>query len=235
MQYQLIKTKRTSISLQVIAGKVVVRAPLSINKSYIETFLSNKSSWIQARLSQQQLDKASQNQLSVGGQIWFAGKLYPLVVTRGEVNQTCFDGKSITLTVKVTKALNTQPSLIPEIPDHLIKKRLESWFKQQAQDYIIPRTNCYSQTMALIPKLITIRQYKARWGSCNSLGNIQFNYLLMMAPTWVVDYVIVHELSHLKYLNHSHQFWQVVEQYYPDFRLAKKWLKDHQRQLQWTP
>lgn len=239
MQYQLIRSKRSSISLQVIAGKVVVRAPLRVKEGYIDKLLVNKSAWIEEKVIQQLSAQSSQNQFCVGGQIWFDGKLCPLEVTFGSKNNNFFDGIKLHLVFKAGKELVNSEHSIDEstfidVPDHLIKKRVEAWLKQQAQDYLLPRTHQYSQQMSLTPNAISIRQYKARWGSCNSLGNVQFNYLLMMAPKWVIDYVIVHELCHLQHLNHSRQFWQLVEKYTPNFLLAKQWLKNHQHKLHWV-
>lgn len=238
MQYQLIRSKRRSVSLQVVAGKVIVRAPLRIKQDYIDNLLVNKSTWIQKKVTQQLSEQTDKNQLCVGGQIWFDGKLCPLIVNYGLKNISSFDGDSVQLVFKAKKEYienyNNIEALKSNISVHLIKKRVEAWLKEQAEEYLITRSIHYSQIMLLTPKDIAIRQYKARWGSCNSLGKVQFNYLLMMAPKWVVDYVIVHELCHLQHLNHSREFWQLVEQYYPHYLLAKQWLKKHQHKLQWT-
>ena len=80
---------------------------------------------------------------------------------------------------------------------------------------------------------MNIRQYSARWGSCNNRKEISFNYLLMMAPPWVIDYVVIHELCHLTHLNHSQHFWQLVIKHCAYFQEAKQWLKHHQTELIW--
>lgn len=239
MEYQLVKSRRTSISLQVVAGRVVVRAPLKIKEQYIEKLLVNKSAWIEEKINQQLLAQKYQNQLCVNGQMWFDGNLYPLNVSNAIKNDVHFDGDCFQVSLKVNKiyqpeSMSTAP-LITDAPiQQRLKKLLERWLKYQAQQYLIPQTANLAKQTLLTPQNITIRQYKSRWGSCNSLGNIQFNYLLMMAPKWVVDYVIVHELCHLKHLNHSPHFWSLVEQYSPNYLLAKQWLKKHQHKLQWT-
>jgi len=74
---------------------------------------------------------------------------------------------------------------------------------------------------------ITVRSQKTRWGSCSSRGNLNFNCLLMLTSPEVLDYVVLHELCHRKELNHSARFWAQVERVMPDYRLRRKWLKDH--------
>ena len=78
---------------------------------------------------------------------------------------------------------------------------------------------------------ITIRNQKTRWGSCSSKGNLNFNVALMRAPIEVLDYVVVHELCHRLYLNHSKDFWKEVERVLPDYRLREKWLKENGTRL----
>jgi len=78
---------------------------------------------------------------------------------------------------------------------------------------------------------ITIRAQHTRWGSCSSKGNLNFNCLLMLVPPEVADYVVVHELCHRKELNHSARFWAEVERVLPDYKVHRKWLKDHSTSL----
>lgn len=78
---------------------------------------------------------------------------------------------------------------------------------------------------------ITIRNQHARWGSCSSKGNLNFNCLLMLTPDHVIDYVVVHELCHRLEMNHSPRFWAQVERVLPDYRQSLQWLKAHEREL----
>ncbi len=78
---------------------------------------------------------------------------------------------------------------------------------------------------------ITIRDQNSRWGSCSSRGTLSFNYRLIFAPSVILDYVVVHELCHLTHMNHSQDFWNMVASVMPDYKIHKKWLRDHGHEL----
>lgn len=96
---------------------------------------------------------------------------------------------------------------------------------RNAKNVIPLRTAYFAQKMGVNYGRITIRCQKSRWGSCSSLGNLNFNCLLAAAPPEILDYVVVHELCHRLYMNHSYDFWSAVERVLPDYRLRIKWLK----------
>ncbi|MBR1669869.1 MAG: M48 family metallopeptidase [Butyrivibrio sp.] len=97
---------------------------------------------------------------------------------------------------------------------------------------IIPqKVRHYAEQMGLTYGRITIRMQKSRWGSCSSKGNLNFNCLLMRTPDEIIDYVVVHELCHLKEMNHSPRFWAEVEKVLPDYKDRRKWLRDHQSEI----
>lgn len=95
----------------------------------------------------------------------------------------------------------------------------------EAMQAIPPRVHRFAERMGVTYGRITIRNQQGRWGSCSSVGNLNFNCLLMLAPVEVLDYVIVHELAHRKEMNHSSAFWAQVEAVLPDYREREKWLK----------
>ena len=97
----------------------------------------------------------------------------------------------------------------------------------QAKEVIPNRVQYYAPIVGVNYGRITIRNQRTRWGSCSGKGNLNFNCLLMLTPPQVVDYVVVHELCHRLEMNHSPRFWAQVERVYPNYRQAKKWLKDN--------
>ena len=100
-----------------------------------------------------------------------------------------------------------------------------------AKQVIPEKVAYYARLMGVTYGRISIRKQKTRWGSCSREGNLNFNCLLMMAPPEVLDYVVVHELSHRLEMNHSVRFWAQVEKVLPDYRTQRKWLKEHGNQL----
>lgn len=99
--------------------------------------------------------------------------------------------------------------------------------RKLAKNVIPEKVAYYARLMGVTYGRISIRKQKTRWGSCSREGNLNFNCLLMMAPPEVLDYVVVHELSHRLEMNHSARFWAQVEKVMPDYRVPRRWLKEH--------
>lgn len=102
---------------------------------------------------------------------------------------------------------------------------LERWLRELARAEIEAEVLQQAHRMHLNPRAVSIRDQKTRWGSCSTSGTLSFNWRLIMAPHTVMQYVVVHELSHIKVPNHSADFWQVVAQYYPAYKEARSWLR----------
>lgn len=99
--------------------------------------------------------------------------------------------------------------------------------KREILEKIAGRVYHYEKIMNLSANRITVKNQKTRWGSCSSKKNLNFNYKLAYMPQEILDYVVVHELAHLRHMNHSREFWALVEQYLPDYRQRRNWLKEH--------
>jgi len=103
---------------------------------------------------------------------------------------------------------------------------LTNWFRAQAQEHFTERTHYWSKVLKLNPSYIAIRSQKTRWGSCNPKTRaLHFNWKVLMASSEIIDYLIVHELCHLRIPNHSSDFWQLVQSILPDYKERRKWLK----------
>jgi len=108
---------------------------------------------------------------------------------------------------------------------------LEQWYRVQAASLILERVGKWGTELGVNPGKVTIRGQRTRWGSCSRKGNLSFNWKLVMAPEAVIDYVVIHELAHLKEMNHSKRFWRLVAQHCPECRYCRKWLRTHEAEL----
>lgn len=116
--------------------------------------------------------------------------------------------------------------------DGTVRQLLESWYKQQAKMYFGNRLPLLADVVNRDVVHLSIRSSRTRWGACTSRNTISLNWRLILAPDWVSDYVIYHELAHLTHMNHSKRFWQLVEDYHPRYQEAEAWLKDHHQLLE---
>lgn len=119
-------------------------------------------------------------------------------------------------------------NVLPEMKKNYHFRRMSNFLKNTAQQYLIPRTHQLSKRMKLNFKKIKLKEQKTRWGSCSSLGNLNLNWRLVHFKTNIIDYVIIHELAHLKEANHSHKFWSIVKKYDQDYKKHRKLLKNKQ-------
>ena len=108
---------------------------------------------------------------------------------------------------------------------------LDKRYRNSARDIFTKRVAYYHAITGGEYTSITIRDQKSRWGSCSSSGTLSFNYRLIFAPPKVLDYVVVHELCHLTHMNHSKDFWNMVETVMPDYKIYKTWLREHGAEL----
>lgn len=225
--YQIIRSaRRKTIGLQVKQAQVIVRAPVEVEEAYIQSLVSTKAAWLRSKVNQQLAYQQTKPPPYIDGSpLWVAGEKKHL--------KLIFSGKA-PIKLRGGEVIISLPSRLSNNQDKqkkAVKKALEEWFKAVAHQYIPKKLSYYSELMQLEFASWQIKKYKARWGSCNSRRELSFNSLLLMTPQFVIDYVIVHELCHLKHLNHSSAFWMMVAQYYPEYEQAKTWLKHNQDQL----
>lgn len=108
---------------------------------------------------------------------------------------------------------------------------LINWYKQQALRILSDKTRNLCLQLGVSCNAIKLKRTRTKWGHCTPAGVIQYNWLIVQAPEFVVDYLVVHECCHLIHLNHSQAYWQLVEHFLPNYRVAKQWLKDHGHRL----
>ena len=217
---QIIRSKRKTLSLSINENAdLVVRAPHRASYDEIQKFISEKSVWID---NKQRLIKArledNKNQHSRGSQCLYLGSLYPLKIDNSNVEPISFNGQMFTIT---------------NVNRERISLALKSWYKKRFIEVALPRLSYFSDKYKLKVNQVRVKEQKTLWGSCSSKNNINLNYLLIMAPMKVIDYVIVHELVHTIHKNHSAKFWQKVETIMPNYKDARNWLKENGYRLRY--
>ncbi|MFT4930076.1 MAG: putative metal-dependent hydrolase [Phenylobacterium sp.] len=223
-EYQLSRSsRRKTLSIVVRRGKVKILAPALLPAALIHKFIALKTGWVLEKLQSQQgwaeQETQAKKQFIDGETFLYRGTEYPLQISPGAKSSVeLVNGKLFVCVSNRVKSDNFEAS---------VKKLLQGWYKQQITDYLSHRLAYFCDRMRVKHTSLKVRSYKRRWGSCSAKGEVTFNYLLMMAPDWVTDYVIVHELCHLTHLNHSPRFWSEVKRYYPEHKTASNWLRDN--------
>lgn len=223
IQYLLNKDRRKNSYIQIKDGEVIVKVPKSSTQEYIDTLLIEKLNWIQRKLNQ---SKNSEHKLKYenGTDIFVLGKKLILLIS--------FSDK-----IKRTRLENTGKELIIYFPndakslpkDELklkTKKIIDNYYKSIAKEEVASAMEDLKQRTGLFPLEWNIKNLKATWGICSSKKKISINQNLMAYSRHSIEYVCLHELCHLKYMNHSKEFWNLVEYYMPDYKKAKKELHD---------
>jgi predicted metal-dependent hydrolase len=215
--HRLIRSRRRTLSLIVERdGSLTVRAPLRLPEAEIKRFVDSKGAWIERKQAQ------AAQAMSVAHR-YLEGELFPFL---GEdYNLHLVPGLRPALVFKNGFRLNSLRA-----PDgELLFTR---WYRQQARDWIEARVAYYTGLHGFQPGKVRISSARTRWGSCSTRGTLSFTWRLVMAPEPVIDYVVVHELCHLKVLSHSKAFWAHVARILPGYVQMRSWLKMHGESLQ---
>lgn len=216
--------RRKSATIKVNADQVMAIVPQHLADAHIIQLVKNKQAWISEKIQLHHTQQAAQQQENKKKDTFkYLGRNYHWEVLQGEhtevkLSQGCF---KISL-----------PTACPDKVDIIeIQSVLSSWYQQRAKIQLEKTAKHYASQLGVSYQSINVKSYKSRWGSCSSCGEISFNWVLILAPRRVLDYVVIHELCHLVHHNHSPKFWQLVAQIMPDFAECKTWLKVNGHQL----
>ena len=222
MNYILRRSKRKTIGITVSdTAEVVVSAPIFATKAMIDSVIHNKKSWIDAKLKivNSRIESFTPKRFINGEEFKYLGDNFKLSILNDKHPIRLIDSK---LCVGLNKR-----TLQKETDNQLIKNKIITWYRKQAQEYLNKKATKMASQIGVNPILIKEKAYKRSWGMCHNNGKIFINYKLIMAPKKVIDYVIIHELCHLKHPNHSRDFWNLVALHCSDYLSSKKWLKDN--------
>ena len=210
---KIIRSKRKSIALEIGRdAKLIVRAPLRANLKFIEAIVKSKSNWIFQKQLQfkEKYSLVKDKKFISDEEFLYLGNLYKLRYRKSHV------------TLDLEKHF-----YLSDKYENSAKAVFQYWYKEKAYEKLLERTVLFANQAGFTFNKIKISNARGRWGSCSYNGNINFSWRLIMAPLEVLDYVVVHELSHLKHRDHSSRFWNRVASIMPDYRIHRQWLKNN--------
>ncbi len=204
--------RRTASLFVECDGSVHLIVPDQMSVSRVEDIVKSKRAWIYKSLAEWKDLNASHvdREFTSGEGFLYLGRTYRLKVTDDILENFVFRGNQFLIRkgkLKDCEAL------------------FKEFYKLKALHKIPERVKLYSGKMGLQPNLIKVQELGKRWASCSPDGNLNFHWRCMMAPLSVLDYVVVHELAHLRYMNHTDAFWNEVDKVIPDYREKAAWLK----------
>lgn len=216
--YEVHRKKVKNINLRIRPNmEIYISAPMNLHSDYIENFIRSKEKWIKQVL--QKIKEAKQNQLPSqylsGEKHKYLGKEYELEVKQGNSNR---------VSLKEGKIILTVISNIFENSDEK-KKVMEKWYFENAQKVFVNAIQKWLEILDESIEKLSIKPMKSRWGSCNYVKRyINLNTELIKRTQFEIEYVVLHELTHLKYPNHGKGFYRYIENYMPNYKMAEKML-----------
>jgi predicted metal-dependent hydrolase len=214
---KIVRSRRRTIALVITPeARLIVRAPLRASAAMIDELVREKQGWIRKTVAKmKQRPQVMVHAYAEGEVFFFLGREYPLHIVD--------DGRAA---IERTDRLCVSQTLQPDI-----RHELKRWYVREAEKEIRARCMWFSMTTGYTPVSVRISDARQRWGSCTSTGGINFSWRLIQAPLEIVDYVIVHELVHLRQPDHSKKFWNKVRDIMPDYEQRRRWLRDNERLL----
>jgi predicted metal-dependent hydrolase len=214
---KIVRSHRRTIALIITPeARLIIRAPLHAPAAMIDEVIREKSGWIRKKIAEiKGRPQAVSHAYDEGEIFWFLGRPYPLHITDDP-------GAGIRRADRLCVPRTIRPD---------IRRGLHHWYMTEAHKEIHSRCMWFSMMTGYSPTSVRITDASQRWGSCNHKGGLNFSWRLIQAPLEIVDYVIVHELVHLRQPDHSRKFWEKVEVLMPDYKRRREWLRENERLL----
>jgi hypothetical protein len=220
--YSVVRSRRRRRTIGITledGGGVVVRAPLRTLRGVVEDLVRRKAGWIARRQAEAKL-RPGPLQLVNGEAVPYLGEMRPLTLRSTDARQVSlrFDGRSFEVDVPLGHD--------DEQARSAVRGAMEGWFRERAQELLEVSVQQWAAVMGHAPGPVLVRHQKRQWGSCAPDGTLRFNWLLVMQHPSLIEYVVVHELVHLRVRNHSPQFWAAVASAMPDFKERRAQLRE---------
>jgi predicted metal-dependent hydrolase len=219
LTYDLVRSKKRkkTISLQVKKdGAIVIQAPFSMPGREIDRFFKGKKGWLFRKIGEREKSRNTRRPRSFvsGENFLFLGVPYPLFM------EDKHDGDGL-LTFSRCQFMMEREKACQG------RELFTTWYRNTAKTFIEERVRHYSGLLGFHPERLRISNARFRWGSCSRNNGLSFSWRLIMAPSLIIDYVVVHELVHIREKNHSRSFWTLVAGIMPDYRKYRLWLKEN--------
>lgn len=217
-----LRAKRLQMALR--QQQIEIVAPPHISNQMILQFLFSQQNWLYRQTHRKRSPSLWPSQLLSGEAITFRANHYFLNIKYAKRAETILQDSHLLLKMPWRTRC--------EAFESKVKIQIIKWYQQEAKVLIEKSLQEYCPKLGRWPRAIKVKQQKTRWGSCGIDGNININWLLVLAPPGVLEYVVVHELCHLFYRNHGVRFWQKLADSMPDFKQYENWLSRHGHSLQ---
>jgi predicted metal-dependent hydrolase len=224
VDYRLIYSSRLK-TIELVIGLdsgFTVRAPDSMSKEEVATNLKRKKKWIVNNLDKMNevIRNETRKEFVSGEKFLYKGKHYRLKVTTVDEEIVPF------LTFTHSKFIAHVPANVSECDyPRIIQPLFIDFYHEKAEKIINQRTKKYLLYFEVKPSLLKIQSLKNKWGNCSARNQLRFNWRVAMAKMSIIDYIIVHELCHIKHKDHSKTFWNEVQKILPDYEERKEWLR----------
>ena len=212
---------RKTMSISVEPPKsITVMAPLDTNEEEIREAVKLKGAWIVQKLFEfRNIESKRVNREFVNGESFmYLGRNYSLQI---HIDETLQNNSSVKL------FRGKFHVYVKEKDDELIKEGMEAWYREKTEEQVKKRIKYYQKFFSKKPTAIKVKEQKKRWASCTSNDELLFNWRCVMAKSTALDYIVVHEMCHMYYMNHSQEFWDLVASVMTDYELRKEWLRDY--------
>ena len=204
-------------------GKVTLVAPWFSGENEIRSFVVLHKPWLRKHLSKVEHHKALRPvpQYRNGETFYYFGEPLALDISPSPFKRPTLKIRDGHMRITLHRDIGKNEGVASA------RKTVEQFYRKKAEEVIRDRLDHFNVHYGFRFYRVAFRDQKSRWGSCSRAGNLNFNWRLIMAPIEVIDFVVAHELCHLKEMNHSRRFWALVEQTVPNHKVARKWLKEN--------
>jgi predicted metal-dependent hydrolase len=222
--------RRKTLSITVYPdNRVVVHAPATCSRVTIARFIEQKSAWVRKALetNRQRERKVGEKSFATGATLLYLGKEYTLRVEGGHPPGVYLEEDHICVRLPGADGAQERNTGSECDVSSMVREQLGAWYVSRALEEVRRRLPLHAARIGVSPGRITIKAMRSRWGSCSMSGRISLAWNIIMAPVEIVDYLIVHELCHLVYHDHSERYWALVGTILPDHRDRRRWLREN--------